>query len=535
MQTWGFTNGPAPKRTGVPMPVRWLCPLLLAIGFCGCTSPKEYIQNCFKVGPNYHEPPAPVASNWVESEDSRVHTDPVDLVRWWTVFNDPVLNDLEETAYRQNLNLRQAAFRVLEARAQRCIDIGGLFPQKQTANGLQSWNAESLKTANGGFITKRYLELWNLGFTLGWELDFWGKIRRQIESDTDLVDASVEDYDNVLVTLLGDVATNYMAMRTAELRIKYAKKNAVLQREIYNYAVGRQKVGVAFDLDVGQAGSVLKSTEATIPELEIGMQQSQYQICILLGIPPEDLLKKIGPGNIPKAPPEVALGIPADLLRRRPDVRQAERVAAAQSAQIGVAEADFYPAISLVGTLDYTAEKFKNVFNPKAFNGTFGPSFQWDILNYGRIWNNVRLQDARFQELVTAYQNSVLNAQQDVENGLVTFLKAQQREKLQQESVNFAEKAVTAIMGRYQQGLVEIIQVTQLQLIQLQAEDTLAQAQGEIPTGLIQVYRALGGGWQIRLGDGATAEPPAQPSAESLPPPKVEPPAETLPLPKVTP
>jgi outer membrane protein TolC len=287
---------------------------------------------------------------------------------------------------------------------------------------------------------------------------------------------------------------------------------------------------------VGQAGTVLRQTEATIPQLEISLRQFQNQLCILLGIPPEDLLKKIAPGNIPEAPPEVVLGIPADLLRRRPDVREAERRAAAQCALIGVAESAFYPHISLIGTMDYTAERFKDLFNPNAFNGTFGPSFQWNILNYGRIWNNVRLQDAKFQELIAAYQNQVLTAQQDVENGLVTFLNAQKAEKLQRESVEFVNKAVKAVMGRYNTGIIDIIQVTQLQLLQVQADDLWAQAQGQIPTGLIQVYRALGGGWQIRLEDhAAPAGPPGPPPAERLTSPKVKPPGEMLPQPKVNP
>lgn len=528
---------------------RSVCSLLLGIALCGCTSPMEYVHNCFKVGPNYHEPPAPVANDWVESDDPRVHRDPADLVGWWKVFNDPVLNDLEETAYRQNLNLRQAAFRVLEARAQRCIAIGELFPQSQFLSGSQTWNAESLKTANGAFITKRFFDQWNLGFSMAWELDFWGRFRRQIETDTDLVEASTEDYDNVLVTLLADVATNYVTVRTTQLRIKFARENAALQRKTFQVAQLRFKGGTVRDLDVAQAGAVVTQTEAVIPELEITLKQAQNQLCTLLGIPPEDLLRKLGPGDIPKAPPDVALGIPADLLRRRPDVRQAERQAAAQSAQIGVAEADFYPAISLSGTLTYSAEKFKNLFDSKAYGGTVGPSFHWDILNYGRILSNVRLQDARFQELIAVYQQSVLNAQQDVENGLATFLKGQEHARLQGQSVEYSTRAVNLINTLFEGGLVDIIQVTQLQLILVQAQDVLAQAQGEIPTGLIQVYRALGGGWQIRLEDSgpplhtfAHSRPSGDGQADCVsetgpPPPATaaKPPAEILPQPKVMP
>src|SRR5439155_7839733 len=203
-------------------------------------------------------------------------------------------------------------------------------------------------------------------------------------------------------------------------------------------------------------------------------------------------------GGIPTAPADVVLGIPADLLRRRPDVRRAERQAAAQCALIGVAQADFYPRIALSGSLGYSAQHFKNLFNPLAFNGTFGPSFQWEVLNYGRILNNVRLQDARFQELTAVYQNRVLVAQQEVENGVVAFLKAQQRAKLQELSVEAARKADPLSQERWKTNDVTFTAVSLIQQNKVQQEDTLAQAQGEIALGLIQVYRALGGGWQIR-------------------------------------
>src|SRR4029077_13305375 len=194
--------------------------------------------------------------------------------------------------------------------------------------------------------------------------------------------------------------------------------------------------------------------EATIPELLITLRQFNNQLCILLGIPPEELRDKLGPAPILAAPPEVAVAIPADLLRRRPDVRAAERQAAAQCAQIGVAESNFYPHISITGTLGYSAEVFKNLFKPDALTASAGPSVQWNILNYGRILNNVRLQEATFQELVTAYQNAVLTAAPDVENGLVTFLKAQERTKFQAESVAEAKKAVEIALVQYKGGII---------------------------------------------------------------------------------
>src|SRR5581483_10353939 len=205
---------------------------------------------------------------------------------------------------------------------------------------------------------------------------------------------------DVLVTLLGDVATNYANVRTLEQRIVYAQNNVVLQRQTLEIVDARWRAGTVSELDVAQARSTLEQTEAAIPELEISLRQANNQLCILLGVPPEDLKARIGTARIPTAGVDVAAGIPADLLRRRPDIRRAERQAAAQSARIGIAESDFYPHISIVGTFAYSAEDLKNLITPAAGSGNIGPSFQWNFLEYGRIVNNVRLQDATFQELV---------------------------------------------------------------------------------------------------------------------------------------
>jgi NodT family efflux transporter outer membrane factor (OMF) lipoprotein len=489
---------------------RWFpcgCLFALLLSLCGCTPITEYIANGFKVGPNYKKPPAPVAQNWIEAGDKRVRSQSDDLSKWWKVFNDPILDQLICFAYQQNLTLREAGFRVLEARAQLGIAVGSIFPQTQDAYGTYTRTAISRQIASSGLNSKHFFSAWDFGFNLAWEIDFWGEFRRAIESANDTLDASVEDYDDVLVTLLSDVATNYVLMRTTEQRIKYARDNVELQEKTVKVIEGRRDAGVARQLDVDQARSVLAQTAATIPPLEITLRQTINQLCILLGIPPEELRAKLGPGPIPTAPVDVAVGIPADLLRRRPDVRRAERQAAAQSAQIGVAEANFYPHISILGTIGYSAQEFKNLFRSSAFHGTVGPSFEWNILNYGRILNNVRFQDAKFQELVALYQNTALTAAQEAENGLVTFLKAQEFAKLQGESVDYADKAVKVVLAQYELGIVDITQLIQIELNLVVQQDTLAQAQGEIPTGLIQTYKALGGGWQLRI-DGCDPNEP---------------------------
>jgi NodT family efflux transporter outer membrane factor (OMF) lipoprotein len=279
----------------------------------------------------------------------------------------------------------------------------------------------------------------------------------------------------------------------------------------------RYKAGTVTGVDLHQATSTLAQTQSQIPELEITLRQAQNHLCVLLGIPPEDLRAKLGTAPIPTAPSEVAIGIPAELLRRRPDVRRAERLAAAQSAQIGIAEAEFYPAIAISGTIGYSAQQFKDLWGPNSFTGTVGPSFQWNILNYGRILNNVRLQRAKLEELVLAYRETVLQANQEAEDGLVTFLKAQQRARDLKVSADEALAAVKLVLVQYEKGTVDFTRVTQLQQTLVQQQDSLAQAQGEIARGLILLYKGLGGGWewqgkeqppQARLG-------PPQPEAVS--------------------
>jgi NodT family efflux transporter outer membrane factor (OMF) lipoprotein len=501
-----------------------LSPLLLVF-FCGCTSLPDYLRNGFKVGPNYVTPPAPIAHDWIDADDKRMSKDTDDLSKWWKNFDDPVLDDMICAAYQQNLTLREAGFRILQARAQLGIAVGNLFPQSQFVNGSYTSNALSGETAvnntnnSSGISRVRNFGQWSYGFALAWEVDFWGRFRRSVESTGASLDASVHDYDDVLVTLLSDVAANYVNYRTTEQRIRYAQKNVELQERTVKVVENRKGVGVARQVDIDQARSILYQTKAAIPELEIALRLYNNQLCTLLGLPPEQLQKRLGAGHIPvtPAPENVAVGIPADLLRRRPDVRRAERQAAAQSAQIGIAESDFYPHISLDGNLGYSAQHFQDLFKAAAFNGSVGPSVQWNVLNYGRILNNVRLQDAKFQELTAGYQNKVLIAQQEVENGLVTFIKARDRAKWQKESVNASDGAVKSFLIQFEAGTVNISQVILIIQNKVQQEDTLAQSEGEIAQGLIQVYKALGGGWQIRC-QGCEPQPTPAPDEATLRP-----------------
>jgi NodT family efflux transporter outer membrane factor (OMF) lipoprotein len=490
----------------------------------------EYINNGFKVGPNYCRPPAPVAKDWIDAADVRGRKESDDLSKWWTVFHDPVLDSLVCGAYQQNISLREAGFRVLQARAQLGFTVGRIFPQTQNMNGDYQRIALSKEVANRQFIADRFYSQWDFGFSLAWELDFWGKFRRAIEAARDELDASVESYDDVLVTLLGDVAADYVQYRTFEEQIKFVNTNITLQRQILAIAQAKFKGGQVSELDVDQALSTLAQTEALVPELEINLRKLNDALCVLLGIPPVDLKAKLGTAPIPTAPPEVAAGVPADLLRRRPDVRRAERVAAAQCARIGIADADFYPAVSINGNLGWSAEELKDLFRSTAFRGNITPSFRWDLLNYGRILNNVLKAEAQFQELVAAYQQTVLQAGAEVEDGLVTFLRAQLRARFQAESVEAALKAVKIAIVQYQQGMIDFNRVALLDQNLVQQQDTLAQAQGQIALGLVQVYKALGGGWQIRC-TGCPAAGPPSPLPDGATPPTDE----TLPAPRALP
>jgi len=317
------------------------------------------------------------------------------------------------------------------------------------------------------------------------------------------------------VTLLSDVATAYVQYRTAEERIKYATENINIQSKVLEITKQSFGVGKVTKMDLDQAESTLYQTQAGIPELEIALRVASDQICVLLGMPPEQLQGKLGTAPIPTAPSEVAVGIPANLLRRRPDVRKAERLAAAQCAQIGVAVSDFYPHISIDGTLDFQATHFRDLFSSNAVSGSVGPSFRWDVLQYGRFINNVRLQDATFLALVETYKQTVLTANQEVEDGLVTFLKAQERYMYQKKSVDAGKSALDTVREQWKAGTVDFTRVAQLLQNQVVLEDTLAQVQGEISTGLISVYKGLGGGWEIRCTGCAATPAPQLPSPAS--------------------
>jgi NodT family efflux transporter outer membrane factor (OMF) lipoprotein len=461
-----------------------------------------WLSGCVMVGPDYVRPPAPTAEAWIDQGDPAVRREPADVSAWWRVFNDPVLDTLVETAYLQNPSLGAAGGRVLEAQARRGIAIGQLFPQQQELFGSGTSNQISTNRANRNFIPTAEYDDWQVGFDATWELDFWGRFRRGIEAtDAELL-ASVANYDDVLVSLIAEVARNYTLLRTLEERLAVAQFNVEIQRRSFEIADAKFQGGTVTELDSAQAASLLHDTEAQIPQLEADIQQTQNTLCILLGVPPQDLRRLLGgPQMIPAVPAEVAVGIPADLLRRRPDIRRAERQLAAQSAQIGVAKADFFPSFALLGTISVAAQDFDDLFKSSSLENFGGPSFRWAILNYGRIENNVRVQDASYQALVGDYENTVLQAQGEVENAIAAYLGARRQVQFLTSSVAAANRAVELAEFQYREGTTDYTRVLTTQQSLVAEQDRLVSTRGTVVLNLVAMYKALGGGWELRNGN----------------------------------
>lgn len=471
------------------------------------------------VGPDYKTPDAAVNDAWLS--ESGLAKDAASNARWWENFNDPTLTMLVQTAFDQNLSLRAAGLRVLEARARRGIAVGEFFPQTQTLSaGLEANQLSANDAPNGG---DRSFSRAAIGLDAAWELDFWGKFRRGIEaSDAELL-ASVADYDAVLVSLAAEIAANYILVRSLEERLVYTHANADLQAQTLDLTQKRFTAGAVSELDVSTARATLANTLALIPDLENSLRQTKLAICVLLGRTPSELTQELAVAEgavkrVPEAPTQIAAGIPAELLRRRPDVRSAERFAAAQSARIGVATADLYPSISITGATGFIGSTYEgargpslaDTFDGESFAGFIGLSVNWPIFNYGRIENNIRVQDAIYEQAVAGYQETVLRAAADVEGGLSEFLKSQERSVQLQEAVSASQRSADLSLIQYRAGAVDFIRVNNAQTDLVQQQDNLVVSRAQIALGAVRTFRALGGGWETREGkefiDNATAD-----------------------------
>lgn len=472
------------------------------------------LGGCTMVGPDFVTPKADVEEQWATRDGGRIVGTPPEDAAWWQGFDDPMLERLIDLAYRQNLELQQAGVGVLQARAQLGVAIGSEYPQQQQAFGAYAYrnrgSSDTDPLASGSdsnsFSTLRY------GFTASWEIDFWGKFRRAVESADAGFLASVMNYDAALVSLTATVGTTYIAIRTYEKRLQVVRENVKLQEQNLKIAKARFENGETGERDVAQATSELGATQAQVPPLEVSLAQSRHALAVLLGITPGQLdgvLSREGP--IPRAPKTVAVGIPHEVLRQRPDVRQAEQVAAAESALIGVTKADLYPAFSLSGTFSFSSSTIGNhslgdAFSGKGRSASIAPAFQWNLFNYGQITNQVRVQDAQFQAAVLAYQNTVLQAQREVEDALIAFLKAGETVSYLEKAVAAAKRSVELAVIQYQEGQTDFTTVIIAEQSLLSQQDQLTVARGTVPQSLIAVYQALGGGWRIREGHDFVSE-----------------------------
>jgi len=471
------------------------------------------MAGCTTVGPDFVPPASPAPEQWRQT-DRTVHA-PTSAVqgRWWEAFGDPVLGTLIDIALRNNNSLKVAGLRVLEARAQLGIAAGTPYPQVQQAVGGATYTQASENAANtAGGADLRFWE-YSVGASVAWELDFWGKFRRGIESADANFLGSIAAYDNALVLLVAQVADTYVAIRSAEEQLRVAQENVALQQRSLQITEARFRGGDVDELDVLQARTQLLSTQATIPQVDLGLQQARHAMSTLLGRPPGGLAEMASspPGVIPAPPQALATGVPADLLRRRPDVRQAELAAATQSAAVGVAEADLYPSFGLTGFLGLVAADgtnttrtgnsgFGQLFNASSLSFVGGPYFSWNILNYGRIRNNVRLQDARLQQLLVNYQDAVLNAVKEVEDGMVAFLRNRQQAQILALTDVSAQRSLRLATIQYREGMADFQRVLDAQASLLKAQQQLVAARGATASSAIGIYRALGGGWEVRSG-----------------------------------
>ncbi len=475
------------------------------------------MSGCVEVGPDFVPPEAPLEQNWLAADDPRIVTTAPEDPAWWRKFDDPRLSDLIRIAQQENPNVQIAGVRILQARAQLAAAIGDLYPQKQQAFGELTYKRLSNHDSPGGLdrdvadrlsllSSNNSFLITQFGVTASWELDLWGKFRRAIEASDASLMASVSNYDDALVSLTAQVASTYVNIRTYQERLRIARENVKAQQQTLNVANVRFSNGEVSETDPQQAKSQYAQTRSQIPQLEIGLRQNLHALATLLGRPPSNLGDLLGTGGpIPTAPAQVAIGIPAELLRRRPDIRSAEQQAASQSAMIGATKAELYPAFSLSGTFGFLStnvgsSELSNAFDWKSRIASFGPAVVWNFFNYGQITNQVRAQDAAFQQAILSYQNTVLQAQQEVEDGLASFLGSQDTVALLSEAAAAAHRSVDLASTQYRAGATSYTTVLTAQQTLLAQQDQLAVTQGSVAQGLISLYRALGGGWETRAG-----------------------------------
>ena len=447
------------------------------------------------VGPNYKRPDAAVQGKWgrAPSTQASVVDDASPPLAWWATLNDPTLNSLVQRASRGNLSVSIAKSRIREARAQRSIAAGGLLPSVG-ASGSYTFNR-----AGGPLfpVTTGDYQFYAAGFDALWEADIFGGIRRSVEAAQADQEAEEDAKRGVLVSVVAEVARNYIELRTAQKRLTIAKENIQTQSESLDVAKRLDAAGIVSDLDVTRARAEQTQTQSEVPELEIREKAAIHQLGILLGEAPQALLAELQPPRpIPAPARRVSIGLPSELLRRRPDVRQVERQLAAATARIGVAEADLYPKVTLTGDFGVGAEPPDNPFNWSNRYVTIGPAVRWELFEGGRILANIEAHKAIRQELLDEYRLTILTALREVEDALIAFNRRQEQFNLLSQSVESSRESVRIAGERYAGGTIDYLSLLDAQRALLKAEDAMVISQGEITVNLIALYKAIGGGWE---------------------------------------
>ncbi len=456
-----------------------------------------------KVGPDYERPEIAVPPAWRETTSTTLPARAADLSSWWSHLGDPVLDGLVERATRQGLDLREALARVSEALALRGAVAADLYPTLD-ANASYTYFGESENTPFGEFVPD-----WNrYGASLdtAWEIDLWGRVRRAIQaSDADL-EAIVEDARDVAVTAAAETAISYFQFRAFQRRLEISLDQLALQEETLALVRARFDAGLVRERDVAQAATQVETTRARIPALEFGLRAAENRLAVLLGLPPGALAEELAPpAPIPVPPPEVAVGVPADLLRRRADVRRAERALAAEHARIGVAEGDLYPRLTLLGNLGLAADKPRDFFETGSTFFGVGPSIRWNLFDAGRLRDLVHASEARAEQALIRWERAVLLALEEGENAMTLFLREQARRRALLEAVAHARLAADLAQRQYADGLSDFQPVLDSQRTHSDLEDDVARSEAAVAATLVALYRARGGGWESMAGLGAAA------------------------------
>jgi NodT family efflux transporter outer membrane factor (OMF) lipoprotein len=451
-------------------------------------------SGCAAVGPDYVKPETATPDQWrTELRDGlrSQSMDPETLAKWWQTLNDPVLTGLIEKAVTANLDVRVAEARLREARAKRGISGADRFP---TINASGSATKTRSSESTGSGIERN---LYSTGFDASWEIDIFGGVQRSIEEADANVAASQEDLHDALVSMAAEIALNYVEVRSFQTRLSIAMANLDSQGETFRLVQNRYDAGLAAQLEVEQSRYNLESTRAEIPSLNTGLEQAKNRLAVLLGQQPGDLPQEVVEQRpIPVTPIEIAVGVPAESLRRRPDVRRAEWELAAQTARIGVATAELYPKFSLIGSIGLESLSTDNLFNVSNRTYGIGPTFSWRIFDAGRVRQQIEVETARQEQALIQYEAAILKALEDVENALVAYADEQIRRDTLVQASTAAERAVDQARNQYRAGLTDFQNVLDSQRSMLAFQDQLAVSDGTVTSNLVRLYKALGGGWE---------------------------------------